>query len=496
MYRQRSLLLQVTESISTLSYAIRPLVVVKYLGQLVAVFALLLVVPLIIAVLSGESAMSLHYLALIVLLLLAAFPTRYIPQQKQIHPNEAMVTTALIFMISAGVMTYPGVAIGIAPIDALFESVSGITTTGLSTLVTLEDKPQSYLFARAWLQWCGGLGIVVLSIAFLGRQQTSARRLMESIGGETLDTTARTYARRMLAVYLVLTLCGFVLVWLLMGDAFLAMTHTLAAISTGGFSPFDASLASLKDWPTRYSIIALSLLGALPFPLFYFAFRRRFSEIFEDLELRALIVICLIACTVIYFSLWLNTDHNWPGALKHAALLGLSAQTTTGFTSLPIQELDDLTKVNLIISMFVGGGMASTAGGVKVIRLLVLLRLIQIFIQRTAMPVHAVTTPRLGGRPLETDEIQRATVVILLYIGIILSSWVCFIIYGYAPLDALFEVVSAIGTVGLSCGIATPDLEPVLKLILCFDMLAGRLEIIALLVLWYPHTWFGIRVKD
>lgn len=483
-------------SISTLSYAIRPWVVIKYLGQLTAVFALLLSIPLLVALVLDESAMSLRYAILIGVLLLVALPTRFIPQQQQIHANEALVITALIFLVSAGVMVYPGVAIGISPIDALFESVSGITTTGLSTLATLEDRPQSYLFARAWLQWCGGLGIVVLSIALIGGHRTSAHRMLETIGGETFDTTARSYARRMLGVYLSLTLSGFALIWWLLGDAFIAMNHTLAAISTGGFSPYDASLAAVEGWQTRYSIMALGLLGAIPLPLFYFAFRRRFHEVFADLELRALLFICLISCVALTLSLWWLAGHDWLSAFEHGTLLGLSAQTTTGFSSLSIQQLDDLSKLNLIIAMFIGGGMASTAGGIKVVRLLILLRLIQIFIQRAAMPPHAVARPRLGGRVLESDEIQRATVLVLLYPGIILVSWVGFVFYEYAPLDALFEVVSAVGTVGLSSGLCRPEMEPLLKLVLCFDMLAGRLEIIALLVLCYPRTWFGKRVRD
>jgi trk system potassium uptake protein TrkH len=300
----------------------------------------------------------------------------------------------------------------------------------------------------------------------------------------------------MLATYLILTLSGFVLIWGFLGDAFVAMDHTLAAISTGGFSTYDTSLVAVEGWQARYGIMFLGLLGALPLPLFYFALRQRFREIFTDLELRALLLICLISCAALTLSLWWVGERDWLSALEHGALLGLSAQTTTGFTSLSIQQLDDVSKLNLILAMFVGGGMASTAGGIKVVRLLILLRLIQIFIQRTAMPPHAVTRPRLGGRVLEVDEIQRATVLILLYLGIVLLSWFSFILYGYEPLDALFEVVSAVGTVGLSSGISHPGLESFLKLVLCFDMLAGRLEIIALLVLCYPRTWFGKRVSE
>jgi trk system potassium uptake protein TrkH len=124
---------------------------------------------------------------------------------------------------------------------------------------------------------------------------------------------------------------------------------------------------------------------------------------------------------------------------------------------------------------------------------LILLRMLQLMIRRTAMPPHAVAEPYLAGQKLETDDMLRALQLILLFIGIMVLSWLPFVVLGYDPLDALFEVASACGTVGLSTGIARPELETVLKGVLCFDMLAGRLEIIALLVLLYPRNWIGRR---
>jgi trk system potassium uptake protein TrkH len=146
--------------------------------------------------------------------------------------------------------------------------------------------------------------------------------------------------------------------------------------------------------------------------------------------------------------------------------------------------------------MFIGGGLGSTAGGIKLLRLLILLRLIQLMLQRTALPSHAVTEPRLYGKPLEEGDIQGALMLILLFIIVILASWLVFVAYGYAPLDALFEVVSASATVGLSSGITSGSLEPLLQVVLCLDMLLGRLEIIALLVVLYPPTWLAKRTES
>jgi trk system potassium uptake protein TrkH len=180
-------------------------------------------------------------------------------------------------------------------------------------------------------------------------------------------------------------------------------------------------------------------------------------------------------------------------ALGHAFFLGMSAQTTAGFTTLDLNSIDDSAKLSMIISMLIGGGVGSTAGGIKLLRFLILLRLIQVILQRTTMPSQAVQYPKLGGKLLEDTEVQRVLILILLFIGIIVISWLFFLMYGYAPMNALFEVVSASATVGLSTGVTAADMPVLLKLILCLDMLFGRLEIIALLVVLYPPNWIGKR---
>ena len=141
--------------------------------------------------------------------------------------------------------------------------------------------------------------------------------------------------------------------------------------------------------------------------------------------------------------------------------------------------------------MGIGGGVGSTAGGIKILRFLILLRLFELLIKRTCLPPHAVAEPRLADERLSYEDIEHALLLILLFIVLVVISWLLFLIMGYDPLDSLFEVVSAAGTVGLSTGITSSNLETFLKLVLCIDMLAGRLEIIALLVIFYSGTWFG-----
>jgi len=152
--------------------------------------------------------------------------------------------------------------------------------------------------------------------------------------------------------------------------------------------------------------------------------------------------------------------------------------------------------LSLILSMLVGGSIGSTAGGVKLMRLLIALRLLQFFIQRTALPAHAVLERELSGDKLESDEIERALMLILIFVGTVLCSWLPFLLAGYDPLDALFEVVSACSTTGLSTGITSAGLESGLKAVLIVDMLLGRVEFLAFLVFLYPRTWIKVGSKS
>ena len=481
------------EGVSTLSYAVRFGVLGKYLGQLALTLAVLVLVPLLASMLFHEYDISLRYLPPIALLAALGLLSLLLPEPKTIQTNEALVIVALAFILSPLLMTYPLMVDGVHWLDALFEAISAVTTTGLTTITELENKPRSFLFARAWMQWYGGLGIVILSVALLMGHHIAARRLTEPTSTETLATTARTHARRMLVVYLILTLFFFLLLWWLSQDSFVALTHTLAAVSTGGFSSYNHSLAGTELWSVRYAVIFAALCGAIPLPLFYQAWQSGWRTLWQDLEVRTLLCCTLLVTLALSWFFLQNVQLPWPQALQHAGLMAVSAQSTAGFNSLPVTRLDDASKLTLIFSMLIGGGVGSTAGGMKILRLLVVLKVLQFLLQRTAMPSHAVAEPRLEGKLLESNDVQRILLLILLFFIVIGSSWFVFVISGYPALDALFEVVSATGTAGLSSGVTSSELSPLLKAVLCLDMLLGRLEIVAILVVLYPPTWFGKR---
>lgn len=479
-----------SEHLTALTYAVRGRVLGKYLGQIGLVLALLTLAPLAVALATGDGVIARRCAEIVIALIVVCLPLARLHIAARVQVNEALVISALAFVLASLLMSWPFMAVGLGFVDAWFEAVSGVTTTGLTTLPGVADRPAAFLFTRAWMQWYGGLGIAILWVALLFNHNFAMRRLAEGAGVENLVTTAQSHARRVLIVYCVLTSAGIVLLLLLNERPLSAVVHTLSAISTGGFSLHDDSLATMGT--TRYAVSLIAMCGATSLPLYYLLHQRRWGEFFRDMELRALWTLAAIVCLLLWLFL-LRGGMAADAALGHALVMGLSAQTTTGFSSLSVPDLEAAAKWVLIAAMLIGGCSASTAGGIKVLRLLVLGRMLQLLLRRPALPTHAVAEPWLGGHRLDDDDIQRALLLIVLYGAGVALSWLPFLMAGYAPLDALFEVVSATGTVGLSAGITRIELETPLKLVLIADMLFGRVEFVALLIVLWPGTWFGKR---
>jgi len=479
-----------SRSIRGLHFAVRVRVVAKYLGQAFLMLAALNCVPAVVAGVSGNTGVALRYLVVIVLFSVYGALTARLRVAPNMQRNEALVITALVFTLSACAMSFPLMGYGIPFIDALFEAVSGVTTTGLSTLAGVEDRPASFLFARAWMQWIGGLGVLALVLTLLMESGIAAKRLgfdeRVDIAGGT-----RSHIRRVSLVYLVITVIGMLALFAVGESVLDAIVYTLTSVSTGGFANHDASLAGIASWPARTLITFLSLAGAISFSWYYLGYYRHAPSLLRERQFRGLLVVCAVTVLVLFGFMSLAHPERMAGNFANAVLTGISAQTTTGFSSLPLAGLDPGSKLTLIVSMFIGGELGSTAGGLKVLRLMILLSLLRLMVQKTAIPSTAHVSATLDSAPLQPAEINTVVTLLVAYLMAILLSWAAFLVYGHAPLDALFEIVSALATAGLSVGVVAAALEPALKAVLCLDMLMGRVEVIAFLVLLYPRTWLG-----
>ncbi len=480
---------------SELRYAVRFRVIFKYFGQLCLVLAVLTIVPLVMSLIFGERDITLRYAIVVCGLAGLGLGAVRLRAPSGMQANEGMVLVALMFLFTPLVMCYPMMSSGLSFLDALFEAISGVTTTGLSTKATLVGAPATFLFSRAWMQWYGGLGIVVLSLALVMQPGLVAKGL-EGTETETDDLVGGTRARaqRVLKVYGGLTALG-IIGSLLVGVGFFdSVLYTFAAVSTGGFAPHDPSLATF-GWLAQGWITLLCLAGAVPLMFYHRMVQEKRRVAVDYLQLQAVVIASVVASLAVVASMRLSAGVAWPQVLHHAPLLAFSAQTTAGFSSMPCAQLDAGSKLVLIFSMIVGGGLGSTAGGFKLLRLLIAASVFRLILLRTCLPKHAVIEPRLAGRRLQDEEIRAALLLILLFVVVVALSWLPFVAMGYSPLDSLFEVVSATGTVGLSVGLTSETLPALLKGILCVDMLMGRLEIIAWLVMLYPGTWIGRRME-
>ena len=477
----------------SLTYAARPRVIAHFLGQLGLMLALLTCAPLIASVLFGEFDVSLRYAIVITAVLALSWPAARIKPPKGVQGNEALSVTALAFLLAPLIMTFPlQASAGLGFVDAFFEAVSAATTTGLSMVPGPEEVSRTFVFARAWMQWYGGLGIAVLSIALLMGQSVATRRLIEPKPTDTFVTTTRAHARRVLQVYGVLTVLAIGTLWVLAGDMEHGLAHALAAVSTGGFSSHADSLASTST-AFAFAVLGFSLLGAITLPLYYYVFREKASRLRVDIEWAWLLAAVAIGALLLIGTLAWQQGLPIDTAVKEGLLLSMSAQSTAGFASMPPAELNDFGLGVLMTQMLIGGNVGSTAGGIKLLHILILARIIQVAIQRSGMGPHAVITPRLFGEAIEPQTLTNALLVVVLFVLTVLVSWLIFLAHGMPPMASLFEVISATGTVGLSSGLTGSELPTTLKLVLCFDMLAGRVEVVALLVLLWPGTWIGRR---
>jgi trk system potassium uptake protein TrkH len=486
-------LLLLDAQVRSLQFAVRPRVVAKYLGQLFTPLAALLLVPLAVSAASAPLHATLTLAATVVLLAAIALPCARLEVPGDLQRNEAIVVTTLAFGLASVVLTPAMAAHGLSWIDAWFHAVSAVTTTGLTTLPDSFEAGFSFHFLGAWVQWVGGLGVLVLALALLMHSGPALARLgIDERETESLAGGARAHTRHALVVYAVLSSVALVALLALGVAPGIALLHVMAGASTGGFSPLDANAGGLDGWAQRGVLIALCFAGAVSFSFYYRGIYRSPRAVWGDPALRVLLAATTLAFATVW---WLESAA--PGAAaadpRDAAFMVISAQATAGFSTVDAGAMSPGSQLVMVLSMFTGGDVGSTAWGIKLLRLLILLRLLELVVARVSVARGTRLVVRVEGRRVVPREVEMAVALVIGFLALIALSWLVFLAAGLPPLGALFDVVSAITNTGLSTGVAAHDLSAPLKGLLCLGMLAGRVEIIGLVVLLYPATWFGKR---
>lgn len=418
-------------------------------------------------------------------ILVCLFPRLVIDKKAVLNLTalEALVVTALaylLFSILGAVLFLP-----VAPfVDGFFEAMSGITTTGLSVM-PVESLPATLLFFRSYSQWIGGAGIVIVSLLLLMGPGLSAFRLYSSEYGEiNLAGDVKSTAKVVIKIYLALTSLGFMAFWASGMGGFYALLHIMSAVSTGGFSPFNASIGAYPNPAIRIIVVVFMVAGGISFVSYHALQNRNWRYFFRDQQLRALALL-IGATTLLFFLAEGIFSADLPSSLFHAA----SAVSTTGFGVSDCSLWPAAAKFATVLVMFVGGGAGSTAGGIKLFRLFVAFHLIKRLAARMLLPAEAKLSFTYDRRVVGEEEIMAAGGIIIAYLLFISATALALTAAGIDIADAIFESTSALATVGLSVGVTSQGMSAWAKVLLSFNMWAGRLEILPVLILLYPPIW-------
>jgi trk system potassium uptake protein TrkH len=386
-------------------------------------------------------------------------------------------------------------------LNAFFESTSGFTGTGLTLTQHADLLPRSINFFRHLLQFVGdGIGIVVISLCVLGRTQIGSFLLFKGEAREMgiRPSIVRT-SRRILGIAVTFLILGTVLFTLAgmregqkPGEAFFdGLNHSMTAYATGGFSTHSQSLLYYHSPLIEVVALILMILGSLNFNLHYAVLTGRRGEMLRDIEVRFFILSMLIGGLLMGIYLSRSLYPSTLTAFRKGFFHLISAQTTTGFQTVPSCYIGYLwpVPVLLVLSalMVIGGSANSTSGGIKNLRMGILFKSLLLEIRRTFLPSSAVageTYYHLGKNPITEVVIRGAAVVALSYLLLLGIGTLITASLGYPLGASLFESASALGNTGMSCGITSPSMPAVLKLTYIFLMWAGRLEIVAIFVLF------------
>lgn len=465
---------------------INPHAMLKYMGYFLIVFAVVLIAPVLAALAFGETETAIIYGITAFVCIIMGFAVYRILPDYELETKEAIILAALVFPLSSFISSIPmSLSAGMPFIDAFFESVSAVTTTGLS--VASADISPVFLFIRSWSQWVGGIGIILIVLSVLIRPGTTAFRIYRTQYGESkIRPTVIATTRLLGSVYLGITFIVVILLLLSGMSLFDAICHAFSCVSTGGFSTRPESIAAFKGFLIPLTISISCIMGAISFVL-YPEMIKNPKELFNNLELR---YFCLIAgIGILTFAYTLSERTGIIQPLPDATFQVISALTTAGYSTIDLSLLSDSSKGVLSSLMWIGGSIGSTAGGIKIFRLLVLAKLIKLVFIRLFLPREAITPLMIKDHVIESDEVYQLTTFVLLYATVLIVSAYVFMLHGVDTGDAIFEVSSALGTVGLSVGVTDAAMPSILKIVLCIDMLLGRIEIIPLLVLVMPRTW-------
>jgi len=476
----------------------------RIIGFIIGIFLITLAVSMAIPMLTllifehPEDLSAFLWSSLITLItgLALVIPGR--PQHLQFRPRDMYLLTTASWVVVCCFAALPMVFIAhISYTDAFFETMSGITTTGSTVLVGLDDMSPGILIWRSMLHWLGGIGFIGMAVAILPLLRVGGMRLFQtesSDWGEKVMPRSHMAAKYILLIYLGLTGLGFLAFWVSGMSPFDAINHSMASISTGGFSTSDLSLAHWPQPAVHWTAVVFMILGSLPFMLFVATLRGNRRALLRDHQVRGFLGFLLLTWLVFSTWLWLNSEYDWLTAFRVVAVNVTSIVTTTGFALGDYTTWGSFALLLFFYLTFVGGCSGSTAGGLKIFRFQVAYVLLKANLMQLVHP-RAVIKQQYNNHNLD-EEIVRSMITFSFFFTITIGVLaLALTLVGLDWVTALTGAATAVCNVGPGLGpIIGPagnfaSLPDSAKWLLTVGMLLGRLEILTLLVLVTRSFW-------
>ena len=472
-------------------------IVLYILGCVLKFESAFLVLPALVGLIYREHA-SVSYLAVAVLcLILGVLLTHKKPRSTNLYTREGFVAVALSWIIMSIFGAIPFVLTGDIPfyVDALFETISGFTTTGSSILTDVESISKASLFWRSFSHWIGGMGVFVFIMAILPMMGGSTMNLMkaESPGPSVskLVPHVKDTAKILYGIYIAITICEATILRALGMPLFDSLTTTFGTVGTGGFGIRNDSIAGYSP-AIQITITVFMILSCINYTAYFYILTGKIKELFKIEEVRWYLAIIFGSVAVITWNVR-SLYPTFSETLRHAFFQVGSIITTTGYATTDFDLWPALSKTLLVTLMFIGACAGSTSGGIKVSRILILLKTIR---KELSLIIHPrqVKKIRMDGHPVDHETLRSANVFLVVYFVLLLTSMLLISVDEFDFSTNFTSVVTVLNNIGPGLNLVGPTqnfsiFSPFSKFVLMFDMLAGRLELFPMMILLMPSTW-------
>ena len=472
-------------------------IVLYILGCVLKFESAFLVLPALVGLIYREHA-SVSYLAVAVLcLILGVLLTHKKPRSTNLYTREGFVAVALSWIIMSIFGAIPFVLTGDIPfyVDALFETISGFTTTGSSILTDVESISKASQFWRGFSHWIGGMGVFVFIMAILPMMGGSTMNLMkaESPGPSVskLVPHVKDTAKILYGIYIAITICEATILRALGMPLFDSLTTTFGTVGTGGFGIRNDSIAGYSP-AIQITITVFMILSGINYTAYFYILTGKIKELFKIEEVRWYLAIIFGSVAVITWNVR-SLYPTFSETLRHAFFQVGSIITTTGYATTDFDLWPALSKTLLVTLMFIGACAGSTSGGIKVSRILILLKTIR---KELSLIIHPrqVKKIRMDGHPVDHETLRSANVFLVVYFVLLLTSMLLISVDEFDFSTNFTSVVTVLNNIGPGLNLVGPTqnfsiFSPFSKFVLMFDMLAGRLELFPMMILLMPSTW-------